>query len=112
MKRTGAGVELVSQAEDAQMPMWGDQGSRWVFPSSELTAATCGAGHVRSQMRHRMRLQARIRQMESEPRRRCFVEGVAWIGVIFVTQKGDNERNRAVLAKELQAGGYTSGGRA
>ena len=26
--------------------------------------------------------------------------------LIFVRQKGDNERNRAVLAKELQAGGY------
>ena len=26
MNRTGAGVELVSQAEDAQMPMWGEKG--------------------------------------------------------------------------------------
>ena len=36
-------------------------------------------------------LQARIRQMESKPRRQCFVEGAAWIGgysVIFVRQKG------------------------
>ena len=57
-------------------------------------------------MRHMTRLQARIRQMESEPRRQCFVEGVAWIGgylVIFCQAKGDNERNRAVLAKELEA---------
>ena len=55
-----------------------------------------------------MRLQVRIRQVESEPRRQCFVEGAVWIGcywVIFVRQK-DNERNRAVFAKELQAGGY------
>ena len=40
--------------------------------------------------RHVMRLQARIRQMESEPRRQCFVEGAVWIGgylVIFVRQK-------------------------
>ena len=61
-------------------------------------------------MRLMMRLQARIRQMEFEPRRQCFVEGAAWIGgslVIFVRQKGNNERNRAMLAKELQAGGYT-----
>ena len=57
-----------------------------------------------------MRLQARIRQMEFEPRRQWFVEEAVWIGghlVIFIYQaKGDNERNRAVLAQELQAGGY------
>ena len=77
--------------EDAQMPMWGDQGLRRVFPSLELTAATCGAEHQRRQMRHMMRLQARIRQMEFEPRRQCFVEGAAWIGgylVIFVRHMG------------------------
>ena len=91
MNRTGAGVELVSQAEDAQIPMWGDQWLRRVFPLLELTTATCGAEHQRHQIRHRIRLQARIRQMESEPRRQCFVEGAAWIGgslVIFFRQKG------------------------
>ena len=69
---------------------WGDQGLRRVFPSLELTTATCGAEHQKRQMRHMMRLQARIRQMESEPRRQCFVEGAVWIGgylVIFVEQK-------------------------
>ena len=91
------------------MPTLGDQGLRRVFPPLELTAATCGAEHQRRQIRHMMRLQARIRQMESEPRRQCSVEGAAWIGgslVIFARQKGSNERNRAVVAKELQAGGY------
>ena len=91
MNRTEAGVERVSQAEDVQMPMWGDQGLRRVFPSVELTTATCGVEHQKRQMRHMMRLQARIRQMESEPRRQCFVEGAVWIGgylVIFVRQKG------------------------
>ena len=87
MSRTEAGAERASQAEDAQMPMWDDQGLRRVFPSLELTTATCGVEHQRRQMRLMMRLQARIRQVESEPRRQCFVEGVA-------------------LAKELQAGGY------
>ena len=66
MNRTGAGAERVSQAEDAQMPMWGDQGLRRVFPSLELTAAACGAEHKRRHMRHRMRLQARIRQKMHE----------------------------------------------
>ena len=115
MSRTEAGVVRVSQAEDVQMPMWGDLGLKKVFPSLELTMATCGAEHQRRQMRLMMRLQARIRQMEFEPCRQCFVEGAAWIGgslVIFIRQKGDNERNRAVLAKEPQAGGYPPGGRA
>ena len=92
------------------MPMWGDQVLRRVFPSLELTAATCGVEHQKRQMRHMMRLQARIRQMESDLRRQCFVEGAVWIGGSFghlCQAKGDNERNRAVLAKELQAGGYT-----
>ena len=57
------------------MPMWGDLGLRKVFPSLELTTATCGVEHRKRQMRHMMRLQARIRQMESEPRHQCFVEG-------------------------------------
>ena len=108
MNRTEAAFERVSQAEDVQMPMWGEQGLRRVFPSLELTTATFGVEHRKRQMRHMMRLQARIRQMESELRRQCFVEGAVWIGgylVIFARQK-DNERNRAVLAKELQAGGY------
>ena len=60
MNRTGAGVERASQ-----MPTWGDQRLRRVFPSLELTTATCGAEHWRRQMRHMMRLQAMIRQMES-----------------------------------------------
>ena len=41
-------------------------------------------------MRHRMRLQVEICQMESEPRRQCFVGGAAWIAgssVIFAKQK-------------------------
>ena len=74
MSRTEAGVERVSQAEDVQVPMWGDQGLRRVFPSLELTTATCGVEHQRRQMRLMMRLQARIRQMEFELRRQCFVE--------------------------------------
>ena len=44
--------------------------------------------------------------MESEPRRQCFVGGVAWIGgssVIFAKQK-DNERDRAA-SWELSMGG-------
>ena len=57
----------MSQAEDVQMPTWGDQGLR----------KGCGTKHQRRQMRHMMRLQARIRQMESAPRRQCFVEGAA-----------------------------------
>ena len=105
--RTGAGVERVSQAGDAQMPTWGDQGLRRVFPSLELTTATSGAEHQRRQMRHMMRLQARTRQMEFEPRRQCSVEGAAWIGGSLVIIAGKRrQRNRAVLAKELQAGGY------
>ena len=75
MNRTEDGVERVSQAEDVQMPMRGDQGLRRVFPSLELTTATCGVEHQKRQMRHMIRLQARIRQMESEPRRQCVVEG-------------------------------------
>ena len=38
----------------------------------------------------------------------CFVESAVWIGRLFghlCQVKGDNERNPAVLAKELQAGG-------
>ena len=69
---------------------WSDQGLRRVFPSLELTTATCGAWHQRRQMHHMMRLQARIRQMEFEPRRQCSVEGAARIGgslVIFARQK-------------------------
>ena len=69
----------------------GRPGLRKAFPSLELTTATCGAEHQRRQMRHTTRSQARIRQMESEPRRQCFVEGAVWIGgslVIFVRQKG------------------------
>ena len=64
MSRTGAGVERASQAGDAQMPTWDDQRLRRVFPSLELTTATCGAEHQRRQVRHRMRLQVRIRRME------------------------------------------------
>ena len=60
-----------------------------------------GVEHRRRQMRHKMRLQARTRQMEFEPRRQCIVEGAAWIGGSLVMV---NERNRAVLAKELQGG--------
>ena len=92
------------------MHTWGDQGLRRVFPSLELTTATCGAEHQMRQMRHMMRLQTRIRQMEFKPRRqpvlcgRCSV--VRWIFGHLCQAKGDNERNRAVLAKELQAGGY------
>ena len=52
MNRTEAGVERVSQAEGVQMPMWGDQGLRRVFPSLEFTTASCGAEHQRRQMRH------------------------------------------------------------
>ena len=88
--RTEAGVERVLQTVDVQMPMWGDLGLRKVFRSLELTAATCGAEHQKRQMRHTTRSQARIRQMEFEPRRQCFVEGAVWIGgslVIFVRQK-------------------------
>ena len=85
---TEAGVERVLQAEDVQMPMWGDLGLRKVFRSLELT--TCGAEHQKRQMRHTTRSQSRTRQMESEPRRQCFVEGAVWIGgslVIFFRQK-------------------------
>ena len=60
------------------------RGLRRVFPSLELTSASCGVEHQKRQM---MRLQATIRQMESEPRRQCFVEGAVWIDgslVIFV----------------------------
>ena len=42
MTRTGAAVERASQAEDAQMPTCGDQQLRILFPSLELTMATCG----------------------------------------------------------------------
>ena len=87
---TEAGVERVLQAEDVQMPMWGDLGLIKVFRSLELTTATCGPEHQKRQMRHMTRSQARIRQMESEPRRQYFVEGAVWIGgsvVIFVRQK-------------------------
>ena len=72
------------------MPTWGDQQVRRVSPSLGLTTATCGAEHQRRQMRHRMRLQVRIRQMGSEPRRQCFAGGAAWIGgssVIFARQE-------------------------
>ena len=90
MNRTEAGVERVLQAEDVQMPMRGDLELRKVFPSLELTTATCGVEHQKRQMRHTTRSQARIREMESEPRRQYFVEGAVWIGgslVIFVRQK-------------------------
>ena len=53
------------------------------------------------------RSQARIRQMESEPRLQCFVEGAVWIGgslVIFVRQKVT--MSGIVQFWELQAGGY------
>ena len=65
-------------------------GLRKVFRSLELTTATCGAEHQKRQMRHTTWSQARIRQMESEPRRQCSVEGAVWIGgslVIFVRQR-------------------------
>ena len=39
---------------------------------------------------------------------RCSVD--RWIFGHLCQTKGDNERNRAVLAKELQAGGYHPGG--
>ena len=89
--RAGAGVERASQVGDAQMPTWGDQVLRRVFPSLELTTATYGAGHQRRQMRRMMRLQARTRQKEFELRRQCSVEDAARTGgslVIFVRQKG------------------------
>ena len=88
--RTEAGVERVLQAEDVQMPMWGDLGLRKAFQSLELTTATCGGEHQKRQMRHTTRSQAKIRHVESEPRRQCFVEGAVCIGgslVIFVRQK-------------------------
>ena len=47
--------------------------------------------------------------MESEPRRQCFVGGCSvdrWLFGHLCQATGDNERNRAVLAKELQAGSY------
>ena len=69
MNRAEAGAERVSQAEDVQMPMCGDQGLRRVFPSLELNTATCGVEHQKRQKRHMMRLQARIRRMDSELRR-------------------------------------------
>ena len=82
--RTEAGVERALQAEDVQMPMWGDLGLRKVFQSLEMTTATCGAEHQKRQMRNTTRSQARIRQMESEPRRQCFVEGAVWFGGYLV----------------------------
>ena len=103
--RTEAGVERVSQAEDVQMPTWRDQGLRKGFHPLELTTATCGAEHQKRQMRHTTRSQARIRQMESVLCGRCSVD--RWIFGHHCQTKGDNERNRAVLAKELQTGGYT-----
>ena len=65
-------------------------GCRKVIRSLELTTATCGAEHQKRQVRHTTRSQATIRQMESETRRQCFVEGAVWIGgslVTFVRQK-------------------------
>ena len=82
-------------------------GPRRVFPSLELTTATCGAEHQRRQMRHMMRLQARIRQMESELRRQCFVEGAAWIGgclVIFARQKGTTSEHVTCWQKSCKLG--------
>ena len=43
-------VQELRRAGDAQMPTWGDQRLRRVFPSLELTTATCGAEHQRRQM--------------------------------------------------------------
>ena len=109
---TEAGVERVLQAEDVQMPMWGDLGLRKVFRSLQLTTATCGAEHRKRQMRHTTRSQARIRQMESEPRRQCFVEGAVWIGgylVIFVRQK---ETKIGICWQESCKLDSTTGGRA
>ena len=109
--RTEAGVERVLQAEDVQMPMWGDLGLRKVFRSLELT--TCGAEHQKRQMRHTTRSQSRTRQMESEPRRQCFVEGAVWFGgslVIFVRQKVTTSGIVQFWQKSCKAGGYTVGG--
>ena len=81
---------------------------RRVFPSLELTTATCGAEHQKRQMRHMMRLQARIRQMESEPRRQCLVEGAVWIGGkgSSLSGKRGQRAESCRVGKELQAGGY------
>ena len=91
MSRAGAGVERVSQAEDAQMPMWSDQGLKKVFPTSELTTATCEAEHQRCQMRHEDEVAgedppAGVRTSSPVLCGRCTVN--RWLSlIIFVRQK-------------------------
>ena len=106
-----AGVERVLQAEDVQMPMW-------ERPGVEKGVPIIGVDHgylwsrapEASDASHDEGSQARIRQMESELRRQCLCGRGSvdrWIFGHLCQAKGDNERNRAVLGKELQAGGYT-----
>ena len=112
MSRTEAGVERVSQAEDVQMPMWGDQGLRKGVPIIGVdygyqwsrTPEASDAPHDEVAGEDPP---DGVRTSSPVHCGRCSVD--RWLFGHLCQAKGDNERNRAVLAKELQAGGYPGG---
>ena len=97
-----AGVERASQVGDAQMPTWGDQGLRRVFPSLELITATFGAEHHDEVAGEDP--PDGVRTSAPVICGRCSVD--RWLFGYLCQAKGDNDWNRVVLAQELQAGGY------
>ena len=109
MSRAGAGVERASQARDAQMPTWGDQRLRRVFPSLELigyfwSRAPEASDSPQDEVAGEDPPDG-VRTLSPVLCGRCSVDGCLFGHLCQA--KGDNERNRAVLAKELHAVGYT-----
>ena len=107
MNRTEAGVERVSQAEDVHMPMRSDQGLRKVFPSLEYGYLWSRAPEASDAPYDEVAGEDPpdgVRTSSPVLCRRCSVD--RWLFGHLCQAEGDNERNRAVLAKELQAGGY------